>query len=361
MPLERDTFWDRGTTLGASNLNPAEYHDPSEEVLLASKTTMAAQLPPGIWGARGTIIKGSTLGGAPLGFDPNGVAVRINVDPDIPGQGFVIDPTRITEAMAAAACDQAGVRQAQTLEDLRFRAAEAMQAFAISRQPDIIPNSTARPREAPVAMPGVYVVPAASSGGGQLQQQQAQPTHISQGVQTKTAETSTNMTKYTHIPGFAPDNPQTPQVARPPEPPVARTEMQVSQKPSSLFAQTAPPVVPERRETIVTESVRVPTYKVTLEVKGSPVSIEAWYHEVVRNEQVLVLCYDTRTVGFPRTRLRPQSDDIAVHVDGAAVFYICTDPGISFTHQNDELQVFLIKAEHPYQAENAVPQMPALM
>ena len=364
MPLERDKFWDRGSRVSESALDPTQYHDPSEETLPASHTSLAAALPPGTMGARGTIIRRSTLDGAPLGWDPNGVAMRVNVDPEIPGQGFVIDPTQISQAGALMATQQAGVRGAQTIEDLRFRAASAMQAFAISSQPDIVPNSTTRPREAPIAMPGVYVVPESTPGGAQIRPAAPEPVNTRQGVQTKHAEIPQNPMH--NLPGFS-ANPVVPQPAPPQVSPVAPPQMNpVAAKPASLFAslnkQPPAPPAPTLGEVRGNQMVvGAPTYKVTMEVKDSPVSNEAWFHDVIRNEQVLALCYDTRVVGYPRTRLRPQPEDIAIRVEGAAMFFICTDPGISFKHGSDEITIYLIKAAYPFKEETEVPQMPGLM
>lgn len=347
MPLERDPFWDRGMLAGASALDPSAYHDPSEEALQASHTTMAAALPPPIMGARGTIVRGSTLGGAPIGWDPHGVATRVNIDPDSK-QGFVVDMTRITEAMSAAAVDNAGIKNAQTVEDLRFRASTAMQQFAINEEIDS-PRTTAGQRVAPINMPGVYVVPESTLGGAQLQPQPYTPV-TAQGIQTRHAEIP--MAKH-NIPGFAPDNVAVPQMA-PPAPvyqPIEQAPQQTATKQASLFAGLQKAEIAAKRVLAPTSTAATgaPTYKITLEIKDYPTSIEAWYHDVVRNEQVLALVYDTRAIGYPRTRLRPQPEDIALHVEGSQIFYICTDPGISFTYEGQEFSVFLIKGEHPYQ------------
>jgi hypothetical protein len=326
---------------------------------------MAAALPPPILGARGTIVRGSTLGGAPLGWDPSGVATRVNIDPDSK-QGFVVDMTRISQAMSAAAVHSAGIKNAQTVEDLRFRAATAMHQFAVDEQLDA-PYVTAGRRVAPIDLPGVYVVPESTMGGAQLQAQQYTP-NTSQGVQTKHAETS--MAKH-NIPGFAPDSiPQPPTTPYPqdyaPEPPIQpRVVAPPSNAPAaaaSLFASMNKQPQQAKPATNGT-AAGAPTYKVTLEIKDFPTTIEAWYHDIVRNEQVLVLVYDTRAVGFPRTRLRPQPEDIAVHVEGAAMFYVCTDPGLSFVYPDiggNEFSVFLIKSEHPYQ-EHEVAQQGLMM
>jgi hypothetical protein len=166
------------------------------------------------------------------------------------------------------------------------------------------------------------------------------------------------------IPGFGPDNPTQVALQQPLDPlhnrmnvpVVAAPSQQSGQKQASLFASMKPqaPAPPQHSQPCEDSGkpfVGAPTYKVTLEIESFPTSIEAWYHDVMRNEQTLILVYDTRHTGSSRTRLRPQPADIAIHVEGGAVFYICTDPSISFVYEGNEFTVFLIKQEHPFAAE----------
>jgi hypothetical protein len=285
--------------------------------------------------------------------------------------------------MAATVAVEEGIGQAQTIEDLRFRASSAMQRFAINERIAPVPGSQRPPRVAPLAMPGVYVVPEATEGGTQLPPQRFQPnTHSHQGVQVKHAVNHEQMAKHdpklkgfaSDLRGFAPDRPQqvsiqpqqrqaSPEVSIAPPPmqyeaPPAHPRNVVAQKPASLFASmTAQPKGPAMPMAQASQQAEVPTYKVTMEVKGSPISIDAWFHDVVRNEQVLTFVYDTRAIGFNRTRLHPQDEEIAIHVEGAAALYICIDPGISFVYPEggNEYTVFLIKSEHPFHKEPVAP------
>jgi len=364
MSIAKDSFWDSGGA-GESQLDPAQYHDPSEELLPLSHATTAAVLPTGFAGARGTIIRRSTMGGAPLGFDPNGVSIRVNVDPDIPGQGFVIDPTRISEAMALAVVQEEGVGQASTIEELRYRASNAMQRFAINEKVATVPDSRRQPRHSPIAMPGVYVVPEATQGGGQLApaQNTIQP-YSAQGIQTKPAAKRDQMAKHSQLQGFAPDTPRSNisvQQAQPEVVQQAPRQETVVQRPASLFASMAKQPKLQAAAHSNGDTAVPPTYKVTIEVKDSPISMDTWFHEVIRNEQVLALCYDLRTIGCTRTRLRTQQEDLAIHVEGSDSIYICTDPGITFNHRNEEIAIYLIKAEHPVHPQNDGPQMPNLL
>jgi len=61
-----------------------------------------------------------------------------------------------------------------------------------------------------------------------------------------------------------------------------------------------------------------------------------------------VLVYDTSCIGYPRSRLQPTDNDIAVHIDGSDSIYLVQDPSITFEFGDQEFQILLIKAEHPY-------------
>jgi len=372
MPLEKDSFWDRGNAVMDSQLDPSQYHNPAEEILPISKQSMASVLPPGVWGAQGTVIRRSTMDGAPIGWDPFEVATRVNVDPDIPGQGFVIDPRQIQKDAALKAVKDAGVRHASTVEDLRFAGARAYQQFAISNVPDT-PAMTARerPREAPIALPGVYVVPKATEGGGQEVPTANEHVNdivsgydLAQGVAT--GRNDQPSAKQPQEPATVPQAPAPPPQSPPPVPqgpPQPQPQQAVyAAPPQPAPAAPAAPVAPvgapmpapslfgpcgPTGETPAAAGPSAPSYKVTFEVRGAPAAIEAWYHEIVKDNQVLVMCYDTRTHGYPRINLMPTEEDIAIHLDGSDMVYDVTDPAIKFVHGHDELQIFLIKRERP--------------
>lgn len=353
MAISRDAYFDRGSGFMDSQLDPSTYHDPAEEHLQLSRTTMASALPPGFGGARGTIVRRSTMHGAPIGHVKSAIATRINIDPHIPGQGFVVDMTQCTKEAIARAVDDAGVSKASTLEDLRMRASSAYETFAISHRPDLpAQNDRPLPRESPIPLPGVYVVPDATAGGAQRPAQMPeQPQPQSQGIQTFRRDTPTKPKG--EIPGFSRpiSNTQAAPAAPTQSAPIAAASFEAP-KPS-LFAQMSK--MPEVQQKPVVkasaDAVGPPTYKVTLEIKNSPVTVETWYHDILREEHVLVLCYDTRCVGYNRTKLRPTEEDIAIHIEGSDRLYIVTDPAIGFVYDGVELTILLIKAEHPFQPQ----------
>lgn len=361
---DRNEFWDRGGAANGSDLDPSKYHNPADETLPLSKRSLASALPPAFGGATGVIVPRATEGGAPLGFRQGAVAARVNVDPDIPGEGFVIDMASITKEAGAAETHAAGVRDAVSIEDRRFRASQAFHAFAISNKPDRPADGVAPPRESPIPLPGVYVVPEAAEGGGQKPMPEPTAAQPPQSIATVPV-------KQPAIPGFDNTGPApagnmhsrhgstapvpasfTKMAAKHEAPPPAQVPAQAPAQTPSLFAQASnvPTPAPVAHNAGWAPGAP-PTYRVTFEVEGAPMIIEGWYHQIIVAEHVLALCYDTSVTGFPRTTLRPTEVDIAIHIHGSEVFYIAQDPNVKFTHNGEEIQLFFIKAEHPFNVE----------
>jgi len=342
-----------------SHLTPDEYHDPTEENLPLSGRSMASALPPGIQGANGTIVKKSTIDGAPIGYDPYAVATRINVDPDINGYGFVMDPSALTDAGLQQAVKDYGIRQATDELDQRERAADLLAQYAITNKLDRPAMAQDRPREAPVPLPGSYVVPKATEGGGQVKMAEQQPAPAPQGVPTtRRPETVIPDPGFTQPPTY--NSPaQPPQSASfsttgRSQPPSVSQPAPAAPQPASMFEQVAAPTAaaPVAHAPAAAHPNEAPTYKIEFEVENGDGAIESWYHEVIRDGHILALCYDTRVRGYPRIKLRSTSKDIAIHIEGSDVFYIATDPEIKFVHESTgmEYQLFLIKQEHPFHA-----------
>jgi hypothetical protein len=340
MPTKNE-FWDRADGLQASQLDPSQYHDPAQDTLALGQRSVASALPPAIGGARGVIVPRATEGGAPPGFIAGAPAKRMNVDPDIPGESFVVDLTAMTKVAGEAATTEAGIKDAVSVEDRRYRASQALRTFAVSNKPDMPLDSAPAPRESPIPLPGVYVTPEADEGGGQIPMPAQQPQPIQPAIQAPQIMRPT-------IPNFSEQPPTTVTTyasVTPPQPiPTA--------PPPSLFATVAKTAArrPAPAAAQPVGSNNAPTFKISFEVKGSPVNIEAWYHDVIVEEHILVVCFDKTCVGYPRMTLRPTDEDLAIHIDGSDVFYIAQDPSIKFPYHNDELQLFFIKEEHPMTA-----------
>lgn len=357
MTQQKDNYWDGGMR----NEQETDYRDPANETLPLSRRSVASALPPPIQGARGVIVPSSNMLGAPIGYQTDCVATKVNVDPDIPGQGFVMDMSKVTKEAAAAAAASADLRSATNIQDIRFRAANAMRQFAAGAPEAHLDEDAAGPREPPVAIPGLYVAPKATAGGGQEtgpRQPPKQPKPIetrrpvsmqdlTQPIQTTvqppvpTAPSTTTAVKAADF--GAPARPVQP--AAPAAPPMPAGGS-LFDRVSGQQLPPADPVYTPKMAPTQTPSGH-PTFKVTFEVQDVPMQIEAWFHQVIRNEQVLALCFDTTTIGYPMTRLKPTEADLAIEIAGSDVIYVAQDPGIRFVHNGEEIQIFLIKNEYP--------------
>ena len=379
--LNRDSFWDgSNNSVHKTQLDPAQYHDTAAETMPLSGRSMDSLLPPGVWGARGTIIRSAGDQGAPLGHDPDAVATRINVDPDIPGQSFTYDPTKITqEALFDAMA--AGNMNATSIEDRRFKAANVLKQFAVT---DVESNNVTKsleprspPREAPVNLPGTYVVPASTDGGGQVPMQdskQEAPAPI--GV-----ELGRPATPIQRAGGAAPAQPvlATPQKEKVEAQPVKAADVAVQDPGPPLPAPGPPPSAPGPP---ITSSLfqphmnapkgpaqpwlaastpevdagdappNAPAIKTAFEVRGMPFKTEAYFHQVIREGHALILVFDKRAVGYPMMFPQMPEDvngapDIAVHVSGSSSIYVTAMTGIQFPLDQYEICVLLIKDEQP--------------
>jgi len=374
--LNRDSFWDgSNNSVHKTQLDPAKYHDTAAETMPLSGRSMDSLLPPGVWGARGTIIRSAGDQGAPLGHDPDAVATRINVDPDIPGQSFTYDPTKITqEALFAAMQD--GNMNATSIEDRRFKAANVLKQFAVV---DVESNNVTKsleprspPREAPVNLPGTYVVPASTDGGGQVPMQDSkqeapapigvelgrpatpiQRSGLASPVQSPLATPQTEKLEAQPVKAAA--------MAAPAPAPLPDPVPRASTIPSSLFQphMNAPSVAGQpwlstdtKETSAVDSSASAPGVKCRLEVRGKPWKDTVYFHQVIREGHALILVFDKRAVGYPMTFPQMPEDvndapDIAVYVDGSSSIYVTAMTGIQFPIDQYEICVLLIKDEQP--------------
>lgn len=287
MAIQQDSFWDAGRI------------DPLKPV-------QAPDIP-------GTLVPRSTLLGGQVGPKVKPVII---VDPDVPGQSFIVDRDQINKESSIRAAASADINSATSTEDLRFRASQAFRTFAADNRPQLQPLADMPEIQPPAKKQSTVKSDIRGFDSPAKRVVAAQPASFDAPAVTATA---------------------------PVQEPIA--------KPASLFARVNPAParlspVPEPAKSEHTPTA--PTYKVTIDVKDSPISLDVWYHDVIRDEHVLALCYDTSLVGYPRTRLRPTPNDIAIHVEGSDSIYIVADPNIRFMYGTDEIQIFLIKSEYPY-------------
>mgnify|MGYP003137176117 CR=1 FL=1 len=362
--LNKDSFWDgANSNLSKTQLDPSQYHDVAAEVMPLSGRSVASLLPAGAGGMRGTIIRSAGEQGAPLGHDPDAVATRINVDPDIPGQSFVYDPTQITQEALSNAMAEGNT--ATSIEERRFKAANVLKQFAVgapdgqTKQAEISPVM----REAPVNLPGTYVVPASTDGGGQVPMQDLNneapiPIGVELGkpatpVQRGGGEPPQQAVAAPPQPAAAPAPVASVKAANfGNEPEVPVTPPAAPAVPASLFqphlntpTATAAPLTKNNES-------QAPTIKAAFEVRGMPFKQEAFFHQVVREGHALILVFDKRAVGYPMTFPQMPDDvssapDIAVYLDGSNSIYVTAMTGIQFPLDQYEICVLLIKDEQP--------------
>jgi hypothetical protein len=401
-PIARDAFWDNNTFKHGSGLDPAKYHSPAEERVLGGQP-MTAVIPDGVWGTAGTIVRRSTEDGAPIGHNPDAVATRVIVDPDIRGQGFVFDPTQIRKEQMAAAVVASSPRQSTSIEDRRFRASNVFRQFAIAEAPAMpVPEIRRVSRISPINIPGQYVVPEATDGGGQRPMDQLndpmhnQPPALGQGVSTAAVVPRNNSQAEQQL--AVPQWPSVPQqqfqnapigqlkaatfdlpmqqqsmiqpqwqagVQQPPvQPPQTYPPPPTYPTPAPWPQQQAPSLfqtVANQPREIQGQLVKPPAFKVEFEIYGVPFKQEAFYHQIIRSDANLVLVFDRRAVGFPRNFPTTTDADMAVQISGQDVIYRTQTTGIHFPFLDYDLCVLLIKSEHPIPvAEPVTAQMPAL-
>lgn len=112
---------------------------------------------------------------------------------------------------------------------------------------------------------------------------------------------------------------QLPQPQMPPQSLFARLQGQTT---SPQATAAAPPAAP-------------PTRKIRLEVQGSPITMESYFHEISVTGNTLLLAWDTRTVGYPKS-FPPLASvcpaPIGVELDDGSVKVIKATHLVNFLH-----------------------------
>lgn len=393
--IQRDPFWDGKTGGGvrcSSDGDANTYQDPAQHTFEGNGGRSLASLLPG--GLRGVVIPRATTFGGSRGFDPHKPRL-VNIDPDIKGQSCVIDLSQITkENMEQAFMEAAQNEYAQ--QDIRLLAAQTFHNLAIGYEPvGMGPSRGPRlvERRAPLGEFGAYVVPRSSLGGGQIQEQELRempptqdqvmspsvsprtggmtPTLLKQaGIQPRPfrmAEAPENMTSNVGLP--APPSRQTDEYGNPlagativdPEPPMKprgpafrdQTPPTVQTQPTQARIKPPPRTVRIEGPTQVVPvsqgpSVALPEAKVSFEMEGWG-TMEAAYHEVIKNDCVLVLVWDNNFKGgmkyFP-----PSTDKaIRVRITGTDKVFDVNSYGTRFQHGNYEYCLLVIDPDSEVQ------------
>jgi len=316
-------------TVAGGTPSPESYQQMCADQRISRGSTRAVALPQALPGFE---VGRSTLEGAPIGWDPKGVASQITIDPDVAGGGFTVDMSKVSADQFSQATERAGLRQAVSIDELRDRAASVYQSFVVGNTQAAAQEEVMRNEN----MMGALDIPAARPTSPSGHPPAGPPPQM--GVNPHATEVKAA--------SFAAPAPvPAPEPAAPP-----------AQAPQALglFEQMAPKAAaPQPQARVATAAASpggsaAPGYKVTFEIQGAPMVLEAWYHDIVRNAHTLVLVYDTGCVGYPRSRLQKTDSDIAVHVAGSDSIYLVQDPQITFEFEGQEFHILLIKGEHPY-------------
>lgn len=305
--LANDEFWDKPSTGVRSSIdgeNHNKYHDPSTQQFEGNSGRSVGGLLPG--GLRGVVVPRATLFGGSSGFDAHKPRL-MNVDPDIKGQSCVVDLALLTREKVEAAYNKAA-NSALGRNDLRMRAAQTYQSLAVAKEP-------------------VGMEPMIKSG------------------------------KATRVmsPAVAPRNADVPTEELLPVDevvqPVVQTAVQEPMRARGFVDQTtvaAPQVkVPRPTKPLmqpIATSAPTPETKVTFELEGWG-SFDAVYHEVIKNDCVLVLVYDNSFKSgmkfFP-----PATDKrMAVHITGQDVVYFVHSYNIRFVHGGCEYCILVVEQD----------------
>ncbi len=354
--VKRDPFWDGssgGVRCSSDGENSSKYLDPATQTLESSGRSIASLMPSSS-GLRGVIIPRATVLGGSSGFDSNKPRL-VNIDPDVKGQSCVVDLGLITEESMNAAFNEASSNPL-VQNNLQLRAAQTYHNLAIGYEPvgmtKSVNNITSN-RLSPLGG-SAYVVPKAKLGGGQepeeIFQQQTDdvpqqlmspsvqprnviPTPINRPIMQKVAEVEDAQ-------GLADSQDE-----------AFNTFMSHPTKPSlpTYRDQTArhvkPATQPLKKITPPTQMIiSPPATKVTFEMAQWG-TFEAMYHEVIRNDCLLVLVYNTKFKDGMKFMPQATEQPLAVKIDGSDKVYFVYSYGNKFEHAGYEYCILVIDQE----------------
>jgi hypothetical protein len=377
-----DPFWDGtaggGVRCSSTGEDASRYLDPSRQSMEGNGGRSIGSLLPGSHGLRGVVIPRATALGGSRGFDPHKPRL-VNIDPDIKGQSCVVDMSKITkESMDEAFLEAAQNPLAQT--DIRLLAAQTYHNLAVGYQPieSGQPGGTRRvARRAPNSL-NSYVVPRAGLGGGQIiDEEEDEPEVSSEQLMSPSVSprTPVGLTKLAERPFRLKENPTNMQPTTGLKAPPVRMvdeygvevvdeapELEMIEQPKAkpAFRDQSTKPAPARRVSISGPPVQQqalpamangvpPNTNVTFEMKGWG-TFSAAYHEVIKNDCLLVLVYDTRFKGgmkfFPQTT----DNTIAVSIEGNPNVFFVNSYGNRFEHAGYEYCILVIDQENSAEA-----------
>lgn len=342
--IKADSFWDGKDSGGVRCSVPPEdsdkYLDPSAQCFEHDGRSISTHMPRGL-GLRGVVIPRATPFGGSRGFDPHKPRL-INIDPDIKGQACVVDLQEITKEKMSQAYKLAA-QNPMTMNSQQLLAAQTFHNLAVSFEPIGMgreDKSQMSDRIAPVGMSGAYVAPKAAPGGGQIANQPA-------GIPINRGNMISPSVSPRHVKAA-------PVVTQPIEPMQKAAELvsDIHEEETAPVTVAAPvfkdqstrrPVFKEK-PIANHSSVAAPGTTVTFEMEGWG-KLDAAYHEVIKNDGLLVLVYDNRYKNG--MRYWPPTTDrlIAVRIANQGEVYFVNSYGNRFTHSDYEYCILVIDQE----------------
>lgn len=325
--------------------DPKAYHDAGSLSLATQQGRNLTSFLPGNHGYnawRGVIIPHATRLGGSMGHSPEKKVTEVYIDPELTGRAIKVDMNKL--ANAGEGVVEGMLRQGyEQYGNDRDATVAAYAAFADgpieSRSQSIITipqgqsQHHAEPeRQAPLNMPGAYVVPAASPGGGQVR-----PASF-----TKQAS-----------PPMQPQVQPLPPMQSSPLPPAAPAPSLRSAFEQAPAPVPATPVYVPAQQAPVARSLR----PVIFEMPKPIGRFNSSYHDVIKADGAIVLVYDNgspmQTVWFPSPILdeQGQSQPIAMLVPGQpgkeGQLYLVHPTGVQIPFMNHVLCILTIEEERP--------------
>lgn len=376
-----DPYWDGktggGVRCSSTGDDANKYHDPVAHTMEGTgNRSVASLLPGGSSGIRGVIIPRATVYGGSRGFDPHKPRL-VNIDPDIKGQACVVDLSQITKEKMEQAFTAAS-ENPFVQGDIRLLASQTFHNLAIGYEPVGIQSSGGPiplDRRSPLGDTS-YIVPRANLGGGQKREELVEKPLstqevISPSITPRTVYPMPSLRKQAavkpieQIEEFEPMSPS-PNVAgwQPmTEEFMDAADIEAMPTPTPRYVDQTSNHTPVQRQRLKPNpalikrplsepsglSVRAPSTKVIFEVDGWGM-FESVYHEVIRNDCLLVLVYDLRFKAglkyFP-----PATDKLLAAKVDDSVFFVHSF-GNTFKHGDFEYCLLIIDQDAKIEDSN---------
>jgi hypothetical protein len=336
--------------------DPSKYHDPSSLALGTTGDHVMAAIvgrSHGYAGWRGTIIPHATELGGSMGHNAHVPVREVYIDPELNNRSIVVDMSQFSGDSMKAAMAAASSEARAMLHDPKDAAVVTWGQFA--RRPGehtetptelTIKQGDAQAsrmfeeqRQPPLQMPGVYVVPKASPGGGQV--------------------VPTQRTQLPPAAAFTRPRPQSdqsvPQVLSPP--PVEAPPIQATPQLAADVRSLHDAFGGDDRPMTQPSSTFKPLRRVVFELPAPFGQFQVQYHDVIRQDMLLVLVYDhsrpMQMVWFPPSLEGSSGEPAAIATlvvgdhNEQDMLYLVYPTGLKFMYEGKEFVILTIDKEKP--------------